>query len=929
MKKMLYLLFGFWVTGVLAQAPGDVPPDKGPIAHHFRITPRVGNAHLDLSHDWQFGCRDRSATTYAKTRDVEKWYVMKRPMTVQRALCEAGVLPEPFAGMNSKEHEWVEQKIWYFQKKFTLPEGYVGDYVFLSFDGLDYYSRVWLNGTHLGRHEGMFGGPEFEVSKLLKADGENEIVVAVASANYGQPQLQAYGGRFVKPWSTSGGSGVEPFYTLGFWRGARLDFVKKTHLERPYLVTKSVENGQAKIALETEVLSGTHSLDAILYKPYNYQLSNGNVGQPWRKSEGDFVVRLEMKRGERTFTKEFPFEVLSGRTWLREEFTLDQPELWWPNGLGDQPLYDVTITLLKEGETLDRIAFPFGLRTLTWETSAGPKLVDRWGDWQCVVNGEKVFLKGCNWMPVDVLRDLPPEKYRWYLGMVRDAGIRILRIWGPGLREDEAFYDACDRYGILVWQDFSIGNSDVAGWPHNVFESEVLQTIWRLRNRTSLAVWCGGNEFNPYCPGNTAAVGIIERNLREFDPSRKFVRTSPDEGSYHTYPDMDATWYKRLYAKEPFLAESGIHSVCTARSLSAYINPEEFQHVDKMYLEEYRKLAPESVHHFVEYQPSRVPRMLTRASHFVTMKNMTLDDMALGTQLGAGEFYQVMSEGVQANYPVTTGIMPWVFARSWPTLSAIQLVDGTGQPVAPYYFLKRTYEPIHAMLDMERLLWKSGETFPITCKTLNLNRNQPFTGTLRVRILDDTLKTVYDAKKPVETQTLGVVEFTPFAIPENYKNRFFFPVVEFFVEGKCVSRSTYWPRTMARMENPDNYNAYRNTLQVWPAAEEGFPVLRDVLANAPRASLKLEITNETSCRDGDYRITEYAGTVSNTGTAPSLLTWFDLAPAACQFVASDAFFYLEAGETKAVWFRVRERWSASPLEKRWRVESWNCQDFAE
>ncbi len=944
MKRLLSLLFVcffsllsvvLFASAASALAPGDAPSGAKDVRtqNHFRITPRTGAAHHDLSEDWNFGFRDSSARTYKDTKDVKEWHVMHRPTTVHRALCEAGVLPDPYVGLNSKQYLWIETKIWYFKKTFTLSSEEVaqikrGDYAFLSFDGLDYYSRVWLNGVHLGRHEGMFGGPEYEVSKLLKTEGENEITVAVGSANVNHPVHD--GGRsdsyHIKPWSTAAGSGVEPFYTLGFWRGARLDYAPKTHIERPFLTTQSIspDGKQAVVKFETEVLSGIQSLAVKQYQLHNYQLdaktpAYGTI--PQNELDGkQYAVRLTLSRDGQKFEKTLPIDLKTRRSWIRGEMTLENPAIWFPNGLGSQPLYNTKVELLADGQPQDEISFRFGIRTIEWTDSAGPKLGDRWGKWQCVVNGKPAFLKGVNWMPIDVLRDLKPEKYRWYLSLVRDAGIRIMRVWGPGFREEEAFYDACDEFGILVWQDFSIGNQTSDGWPHEVFESEVLQTIYRLRNRASLAVWCGGNEFNPYGLGNTAKIGIIERNVNELDSTRKFLRTSPDDGAYHVYPDWDANWYKQSFADYPYLAESGIHSVVSPRSLRPYINPDEYKYAYKMYSDEYRKLAPESVHHFVEYFPSRVPRMLSRASHFVTAADMDLESLAFGSQMGAGEFYQAMCEGVEANYPVTTGMMPWVFSRSWPTIAAIQLVDGTGQPMGPYYFVRRAYEPTHVMLDLPRILWKSGESVPVKVKVLNLDWKPAISGELRVRVLDDSLQTVYKQTKD-RTGEDSAIDFSDFQIPTEYRSRFFFPIVELWADEKLVSRSVYWLRTIPQMETGDFYKKYTTAPVNWPAAAEGFAPLTKAMKKAPKSSLNLEIVSEKSTRDGSYRLTEYVARIQNAASVPSLLTWFDLEPEDCQFVTDDNYFFLDAGETREMKLRVRETWQDAPIEKKWIVKS--------
>lgn len=925
--------------------PGAVPPDQDPQANAFRISPRSGNQHLDLSLDWQFGCRDSSVKNCSQLGEITDWYVMKRPMSVQRALFRAGVVGDPFKGMNSKDLEWAEQKIWYFRKSFELPEGFKksgNSYVFLSFDGLDYYSRVWVNGTHLDRHEGMFGGPDFEISGLLKSDAPNEIVVAVGSANYGNPDFAPRSsGKFIKPWSTTGGSGVEPFFTLGFWRGARLDCVPKTHLERPYLTTKLATPEKAILHFETEVLANTHSLKLQLHRWTNHQLYDFSGGNTVRNSVGECVVRISLTSPKgANFVKDCPISMLEGQNWLKADLELEHPELWSINGIGadpetnaelkgSQPLYQARIQLLRDGKELDRIEFPFGIRTIEWVPSAGPKVFDRWTDWQVMINGRKIFLKGCNWMPIDVMLDLPPEKYDWYVRLARDAGIQIFRIWGPGLQESEGFYDACDRCGILVWQDFPIGNADVGGWPLPVWESQLLGTIWRLRNRASLAVWCGGNEFNPYCLGNSAVVGTLERNLALFDPSRKFLRTSPDCGSYHCYPDMDPTWYGKRFSQFPYLAESGIHSVTSSRTLRDYVNPDEFRHVSKMYLEEYRTLAPESVHHFVEYAAFRVPRMLTRASHFVAMTpEMTLDDMALGTQLGASEFYQVMADCVQSNYPVTTGMMPWVFARSWPVTSAIQLVDGTGQPVMPYYYLKNAYRPFHPLVCVDRLLWKAGESFRLTAKVLNLGTLPGCQGELRIRVLNDRFESLLDVRKTVSVPDGPAVAEVPmdaWQIPADYRNRFFFVIADFTDENAHSTRTVYWPRTIPQMEDPAFYEAFTTNPKNWPAMPEEGPRMTEVLRGGPQAKLEWESVSCETERNAEYRLTTHSLRVRNISDVPSLVTYVELDAPGTTFVASENYFFLDAREERTVTVRVRESAVQPQTEQKIRFGSLNAR----
>jgi beta-mannosidase len=611
---------------------------------------------------------------------------------------------------------------------------------------------------------------------------------------------------------------------------------------------------------------------------------------------------------------------------IKQRVTIKNPALWTPNGLvGNANIYRCELELLEDGRVIDKITSNIGIRTIDWIESAGNRLHDRWGNWQCVVNGEPIFIKGVNWMPADTLLELPREKFRWRLQLAKDAGIQMIRIWGPGHQESEDFYDFCDEFGMMVWQDFPIGNFDTPDWPQDIWEEQVLHSIFRLRNRASLAVWCGGNEFNPYSNGNAASIGIIERNLKIFDASRKFLRTTPDEGAFHAYPDMCPSWYKKNFAEYPYVAETGIHSMSSPYWLSEYINPKELPTAYKMWDKEFKNTNPETALHFVEYAPSRVPRMLSRASHIVNMESPGIEDLTLATQLGAEEFYQILSEGMQANYPVTTGLMPWVFARSWAVIAGIQLVDGLGQPLAPYYTLKRTYEAQHILLDIDRILWKSGEDFPIRVKSLNAAGQRGFKGSVRVRIFDDSYKKMYENKKDFEVSegiSVNKIDFDKFTISNDYKSRIFYVLVELVDrESKIISRSVYRPRTIAAMEESEFYNKYVSSPIAFPTLTKG-PWLKDTIQNSPKTTLQIERTEPKQINSRDF---EQKLTISNTGKFPSPLVILEIASADVVVNCSDNYFWLEPCETKIITATIHACDGKEPKPLNVNVRAWNVE----
>ncbi|UZR99549.1 glycoside hydrolase family 2 protein [Chondrinema litorale] len=896
----------------------------------YFITPRSGDNHLEISDNWQLTHTDKPIDNLS-TLSNNEWINVKRPSSVHWALHWAGTLPYPYAGNNAEKYEWVEKSIWYYKNTFTLNDEIDNNYHFLHFKGIDYFAKIWLNGEYLGEHEGMFGGPTIEISKYVKKGIANELVVEVKSANYLEQESykSREPGKHIKPWVFSGGSGAEPWFTVGMWQGARVETVPKIHLERPFLYTESLSGSTAELRIKSEIFVNTHALEYEMH-PWEKSAHLGGTffydKSEYNHYDGKLVLDLDFElKGNNVHHESFELDLFEARNWIDEHFTIQNPKLWWPNGMGDQEMYDVTISLKSEGKVIDKIEIPFGIRTIENEYTKGPQFGDVWNPWQFVVNGKKLFVKGVNWMPADLLLDLPREKYEWILGLAKEAGIQMVRIWGAGLSETEEFYDVCDSLGIMVWQDFPIANFSTAEWPMKVWEAQVAQTIFRLRNRTSLALYNGGNEFNAYGFGNTASIGILERNLETFDPTRLFTRTSPDGGSIHTYPDMDPVWYKERYKWVAYVAETGMHSIPEAKGLYEIVNPAEFQNLGNMYSDEFASTHPEFIQHFVEFSPGRVPRMLSRASHIDDMKNPTIESIAEASQIGSGEFYQIMSEKIQSNYPVTAGLMPWVFKRPWPIVAAIHLVDGNGQPSAPYYFLKRTYEPIHVALDIEWLLWEASDVFPVKINVMNAE-NKAQLAQVEVKIYNEKFDLLWQKEKKIEITkgpSVSSQSFDDFTIPSELKNQYFPVCVELKNEsGEIISRSVYWPRTIPQMEDKEFKTKYKSQPTEWPNLENG-PWLKPIINNT-KTSIKADLV---TCNKTPEGYINFEMKIKNTGKIPAFMCSIDIKGAKRTFVTDDNYFWLAAGEEKIINGKINWR---EPVEKKsthFIVNAWNTKSI--
>lgn len=913
----------------------------------YRITPRADNVqHIDLSGTWELSYMESPILSTSELKDRKDAFETQVPNSVHWSYYKAGKLPHPYAHKNSTQYRWIEEKTWYYQKEVFIPASTKGKTIMLCFDGIDYFSKIWVNDNLTGVHEGMFGGPVLDISPLVKLGEKNKITVEVRAGNWGNratdieslprtsvgeydySKVKGFNprasGKIIKPWIISGGSGTEAYFTVGMWQGVRIEILPQVHLERPYLVTNEASSDKAKLHLSLEILAGITSANKQLH-PWR----NTIIHQPGEKDgslvkiQDDLAVLVEFLSGNRTvFSRVFSPSVYKGTNWLEEDLLLPNPRLWYPNGIGEPNLYQVKITLKMSGSQVDQLSFNYGIRTVDRIATSGPRTSDRWENWQFMVNGKKLFVKGMNWMPADLLLDLPEERYRWALEAAKNMGIQLIRVWGGGLIETEEFYRLCNELGIMVWQDLPIGNQDTPDYPQDVWEAQVVQNIFRLRNHPSLVVWCGGNEFNPYSLGNTASIGIIERNLDIFDKSRFFVRTTPDDGSMHAYPDMDPCWYNRSYKLEPWVSETGMHSMPEANLFYELVDNKEFFDLGKMWDKSFYKTHPEFIHHFTEYGPGRVPRMLSRASHIDNMTDPSIESITEATQIGAGEFYQLFSEKMQGNYPVTAGLMPWVYKRPWPVI-AIQTMDWFGQAAAPYYFLKRTYEPTHVALDLQRLVWAANERIGLIGKITHSGANA-LAGKISVAIYDDAFHLIWNKETAVSTAEGPSVDQTnlgEYQIPSGYRDRFLFVVAELKnSNGELVSRSFYYPRVLKQMEDQAFHDKYVNEPVPWITLDKG-PWLKPTVAKTQvKLKTKLLINQPVSIEKSRIKVK-----VTNTGKVPAFMAKIDIAGIKRAFYATDNYFWLAPGEDREITVEVQWREAIAGKKIVLSVEAWNAK----
>lgn len=639
------------------------------------------NQVIDLSGDWEF----RQAGTGA--RRVKSWLPAVVPGTVHTDLLTQELIPDPFHRMNELDQRWVEQADWLYRRSFQVGPEFLRNAraVWLEFDGLDTFATVRLNGGELGRTDNMFHPWRFDVKPLLKA-GANTLEVEFASAPRIAEALAArtkvtyrsffyLQRQFIRKAQYSGGWDWGPrLLTCGIWRPVRLRSAQQAEIRNLRAVTSALSPQKAALSVEVEIdsyMSGRAKLAVQVVAP------DGAAG-------AERAVEADITRGTQI---------------LSLSLALDRPALWWPNGLGAQPLYQVRATLSIGGETVDAADETIGLRTVELVREK-----DNQGEsFRFRVNGRDVFCKGANWVPADsFLPRVTPEQYRARLADARDAHMNMIRVWGGGVYEDAAFYRACDELGLMVWQDFMFACAEYPESPELIesVRREARHVVRRLRNHPSLVIWCGNNENHWFFDELWAPVQkkhgevfyheVLPSVCREHDPQRPYWPGSPYGGPKANDPNFGdqhvwSVWgwwanpekYRECPAR--FASEFGFQAMPPAKTVEAFTQRED------------RWLFSPVIDHHNKAEDGhpRIMKFLTGSLG----PPAGLDDYIYLSQVQQAEAMKIAVEHWRRRWPASAGALYWQLNDCWPVASW-SAVDYYGRPKALWYASRRFFAPV-------------------------------------------------------------------------------------------------------------------------------------------------------------------------------------------------------------------------------------------
>ena len=644
------------------------------------------------------------------------------PGNVELDMLSAGLVDDPTVGNNIYELRKYEGTTWTYRRKFETPKLSVGQRLELWFGGIDCLAKVYVNGKLVGEPENMFIEHSFDVTDAVNAapGSENDLEVVIRSAVM-EAQKYDYGtfsvcnfaapesARIRKAASQFGWDIMPRLVSAGLWRGVELRILEPSRIKDACWMTLDVDTS-ARIA------SMLATVQTVL---------------PFEGYDKDRIETSLSIDGKTVYKRLQP--VLYNVT--VDRFSFGGVKFWWPLGSGKQPLYTATARLLDaDGRCLDSTSCRIGIRTVKLEMDdINPK--GGTGKFLFRVNGEPIYIRGTNWVPLDACHSRDAAKYDETLALAKDLNCNMIRCWGGNVYEDTRFFDICDSLGIMIWQDFAMGCNF---YPQddsfaNAIYEEVKSVAIKLRNHPSLALWSGNNEddlsftwaLKPYnIDPNRDEISrrAIPKALYEFDPSRPYLPSSPyysqavyEAGGGQELLPEDHLWGERGYYKKPFynqakaafVSEIGYHGCPSRSSLEKMFDkdcvyPWSSITKDPKTGEERRVWNDEWLTKSVRVLPQsdktegRDDIMLRQVKLTWGVVPTDLDSFIIESQTVEAEAMKYFIELFRASKFEKSGMIWWNLRDGWP-LTSEGFCDYYGSLKRAYYFVRNVQRDVCVM----------------------------------------------------------------------------------------------------------------------------------------------------------------------------------------------------------------------------------------
>lgn len=736
----------------------------------------------------------KNMTTDWKMHQVgeNSWFPASVPGTVYTDLLENGQMEDPFWKDNENKALALMEKDYEYETVFQCDELRKSKKVWLRFEGLDTIADVYVNEKHVGNAENMHRIWEYDVTDVL-TDGDN---------------------------------------TLRVYFHSPLQYIKEAYAKQPTRGSEDAMDGFVHIRKAHCMFGwdwGAHLPDAGMFRPvYLMGVEEGRIDSVrihQIHEEGKVSLEFSVLRNPaEDLKKEIPCGGDDGFTYNVQVTAPDgtvvtavdspknveiaNPQLWWPNGIGKQPLYEVSVTLYKDGKEVDVWTRKIGLRTMTMHLEP-----DEWGiSFAHQVNGKDIFAMGADYIPEDhLLGRVNPGTTRKLLEQCKAANFNAVRVWGGGYYPEDWFYDICDELGLMVWQDFMFACAvyDLTPEFEANIRAEFVDNIKRLRHHASLGLWCGNNEMEQFVSeGNWVSKPsevrdylfmyerVIPEVLKQYDPDTFYWPASPSSGGSFDDPRDpnrgDVHYWDVWHGNKPFsdyrnyffryASEFGFQSFPSMKTIETISDDPADWNIFSYIMEKHQRNAGAN---------GKILNYLQQTYRYPTQFPVLL----YASQMLQAEAIKYGVEHFRRNRGRCMGAIYWQLNDCWPVASWAS-IDYWGRWKALHYYAKRFFAPV--MVSCEEQGWMTAAA--------DMNREHfEFEKSIRLNVTNETLNdkkvTVKWALRNADSSVVRQEE-TQVAVPalsSVWLDKVEFPEVDYFSqyvsyeaweEGKCISEGT-------------------------------------------------------------------------------------------------------------------------------------------
>jgi hypothetical protein len=700
------------------------------------------------------------------------WYAATVPGTVLTTLVNDHVYPEPLYGENNRPEtipDTLCRTSWWYRTEIKIPKEYDGRHTWLNFDGINYSSTIWVNGAQVGTTRGAFIRGKFDISSNVTAGKKAIIAVLVAPQPHpGEPHEHTLRAGMGSNGGITAIDGPTFLSTIGWdWLPAIRD--RDTGIwQKVYL------SATGSVLIKGPLVTTDLPLPSIDSSDVAVQATVENVTDQPQKGMLKGIIRNPTDKdpsvgNPESIAFEQPVEIAAHSTQkvsfdktTTPALHMDHPRLWWPNGYGPQNLYSLHLSFEQDAAFSDSQDVTFGVRKISYSVPDSENLT-------ISVNGARVFIRGGNWGLDEGLKRIPRERLDAEIHMHQIAHLNLIRNW-VGQSTGEDFYELCDKYGILIWDEFFQPNPSDGPDPSDLdtYMANVRDKILHYRNHPAIAVWCARNEGFP--PKE------IDDRLRvlmaELEPTRRYQPSSTSGAGVRSHGPYNWRTPREFYkiTDDFFKTETGSISVPTLESIKGMMPPKDWETITDDWAEhDFAKGAQ----HGNEY-PAIV------ASRYGKVRNLA--DFVRKAQLMNYEAYRAMYEGRNAQlFHPTTAIITWMSHPAQPSF-VWQLYHHDMDPNSSLFAVRSAGEMVHIQFNES-----DGQLQVIN------NLPAPFDGgTAHVIVYNLDGSVAYEHDWPVTAPAATAVNLGPVELPARLSNVHFIKTDLKDSTGKLVSTNFYW-----------------------------------------------------------------------------------------------------------------------------------------